>query len=65
MPTISQTVAALAKKINPEAPDCYSGNIKTNLDAVIAANDSEPSDLGTISSAIEILTENVGESDDA
>lgn len=60
MPTIAHTVAALAKKLNPEAADCLSGNIKTNLDAITAAKNGEVLNLGTISSAVETLTEVVG-----
>lgn len=60
MPTIAHTVAALAKKLNPEAADCLSGNIKTNLDAITAAKNGELSDLSTISAAVEMLTEVVG-----
>lgn len=60
MPTIAHTVAALAKKLNPEAADCLSGNIKTNLDAITAAKNGEVVNLGTISAAVEMLTEVVG-----
>lgn len=59
MPTIAHTVAALAKQLNSEAADCLSGNIKTNLDAITVAKNGEVVNLGTISSAIEMLTEAV------
>lgn len=55
MPTISQKVASLAKRISPEAADCYSGNIKYNIDVITQAKGGEVTNSGVIATALNDL----------